>query len=219
MIITLKRGNRLPLAPGKSDPDVLSQYFKELSAGYYEVVKDVIVDADKIQKERGWAIRKGAASLDEIISTKKKPAVKKQKRKGKKLKKYKNGEQRILWVSRHNMQMSAYLALVDDIFKDSDVHIFPCQPRVNEAVQIVNLADQYECTTICAILPDEIFHELVSQCSDRIRILRPILTAHDTGRSYCPKGTLTVKQQKEYHFHGWRDMETGQILGKSLAGK
>lgn len=83
-----------------------------------------------------------------------------------------------------------------------------------EGRQILELAQKYNCTVICAILSDKIFDDLVS---DKVRIkdytiLRPELKVIETKQNYSPLKTLKIYTQKEYEFEYWEDMKTGMKI-------
>lgn len=122
-------------------------------------------------------------------------------------------ELRVLWVSRHNMALEGYITL-KKLYKDYNVCVYPCQPRVLEGRQILELAQKYNCTVVCAILSDRIFDDLVS---DKVRIkdytiLRPELKVIETKQNYSPLKTLKIYTQKEYEFEYWEDMKTGMKI-------
>ena len=117
---------------------------------------------------------------------------------------------KVLWVSRHNMITQAYLDL-QKLYPDYAICVYPCQPRVLEGKTIYELAEQYECNVICAILSDNIFNDLISNMNAyKYTILKPIITTDSTNRDVCPKHSMKKFKEKQYVFHNWYDVQTKQ---------
>lgn len=126
-------------------------------------------------------------------------------------------ELRVLWVSRYNMLIEAYMTL-KKLYKDYNVCIYPCQPRVLEARQIICLAEKYNVDIICSIMSDKIYTDLMSDATriKKYTILRPSLKSIETNRNFSPLKSLKICKEKIYQFEYWEDMKTGMKIKLKL---
>ncbi len=229
MIATISK-NQLILVDTMKSCDDIKDFFKmgrkvEDRYVWCAAVQDVIVKAEQSIKD-SIVIKSIFNNFKDMMASVQRKVRKKLKKGGKnKHKKDKTDddknkenvivvgkpELRVLWVSRHNMSTEGYIDLTK-MYPDYNVCVYPCQPRIIEARQIIELAKQYNCKVICAILSDDMFKDLVSRPETIMRdysIYKPILEVEDTGRNYSPKRSLAIRVQKEYNFIHWLDMRTG----------
>ncbi len=227
MIVTIKKGQNISVNEKDSNHAVLSEHFELLdkenkgSIREYVALKNLVMSADNM-RSKGWSIHNAAINVGELVKQQKEAGPRKEVNEaalykaGFEIKDLGDDEVRILWLSRHNMNTEAYLALQNDLFPGKRLQIIPCQPRIVDTVEVIRLAKRFGCDVICAVLKlDGInqYDELLQQLPARCQLYRPLLQSTATGAAFSPKSTLKIYQQKEYTFNGWMDMRTKKVYG------
>lgn len=227
MIVTIKTGQEILVNLKNTDPILLVEHFEIGISGdckgtrYYKALRNLILTADNMGR-KGWGIHHAAINMDKMIKDKQGIKPKKEEKnttiykEGFEIHDLADDEVRILWLSRHNMNTEAYLALQNDLFPGKRLQIIPCQPRIIDTIEVYRLAKRFGCDVICAVLKlDGInqYDELIQLVPASYQIYRPLLQSTATGATFSPKSTLKIYQQKEYTFNGWMDMRTKKVYG------
>ena len=234
MLTPLKEGRIIIADPKKSKLSALEgyakkQYESELGC-VYVMEKYAIANLDIRKVPKGDTIHNILIIHDVFSSLEKAqeaflPSSQKQKKAGKKKKEAPHfevvpledeEEVRVLWCSRHNMQLEGYLSLCDDVFPGKIVRVFPCQPRIVDVQQIIRIADRFGCKAIAAILSDDLYRDLVHSTTISRTVLKPHINMLETPSRYCPRGSKKAIVQRQYEFLNWEDLRTGYIYPRTL---
>lgn len=216
MLAKINQGQLVLLNIKKSFKD-FRKYFKENSTskkgyGYFISLKNMIIDGDYDKK--GGFIIKSIKFLTDMFKTVKKNIDNKTETNKKDIKiiTVEPLIKKILWVSRHNMLTKGYLDL-QKMYSKHVISVYPCQPRVLEGKTIYELAEKYNCDTICAILSDNIFIDLINDIrSIKYTILKPIISAKETNANISPLHSIKILKQKEWIFNNWYDVKNKENI-------
>lgn len=239
MVATIEQGQLITVNKRQSDAATLERYFepvkdKEDEEKRYYTAKQKLLIFVEDHGDHGWALLAAAPTLSELVKLQKDQKKRRGEKRGKKVnlrklaqKKAKQDarkpERRILWFSRHNMDTRAYFALEQEIYPDERLRIIPYQTRIVEGADVLRIAEQYACDTICAVLKvqDGInqYDEILAQASPKLDVFRPLFSQRETGRNFSPKGSMKVLYQDAYDFCGWMDMRTRKVYGTPVKGK
>lgn len=220
MLATISKGQFICINPKESvDLEGFFKLEKETSKGYsyFTATQKMIVKA--VQKRDFFIIDAIYDSLNNLVRVVKNKIKHKIRKKSKKKNDVVNKEDKapaivakpelkVLWVSRHNMQLDGYLTL-QKMYPDYAICIYPCQPRILDSRKIVNLAIKLDCKIICAILNDKLFQDFLTDedCKD-LRILRAETTLVDSNHNYSPSRSFNIYKEKECSFLSWKDMKS-----------
>lgn len=239
MVATIEQGQLITVNKRQSDAATLERYFesvkdKEDEEKRYYTAKQKLLIFVEDHGDHGWVLLAAAPTLSELVKLQKDQKKRRGEKRGKKVnlrklaqKKAKQDarkpERRILWFSRHNMDTRAYFALEQEIYPDERLRIIPYQTRIVEGADVLRIAEQYACDTICAVLKvqDGInqYDEILAQASPKLDVFRPLFSQRETGRNFSPKGSMKVLYQDAYDFCGWMDMRTRKVYGTPVKGK
>lgn len=239
MVATIEQGQLITVNKRQSDAATLERYFepvkdKEDEEKRYYTAKQKLLIFVEDHGDHGWVLLAAAPTLSELVKLQKDQKKRRGEKHGKKVnlrklaqKKAKQDarkpERRILWFSRHNMDTRAYFALEQEIYPDERLRIIPYQTRIVEGADVLRIAEQYACDTICAVLKvqDGInqYDEILAQASPKLDVFRPLFSQRETGRNFSPKGSMKVLYQDAYDFCGWMDMRTRKVYGTPVKGK
>lgn len=239
MVATIEQGQLITVNKRQSDAATLERYFepvkdKEDEEKCYYTAKQKLLIFVEDHGDHGWVLLAAAPTLSELVKLQKDQKKRRGEKRGKKVnlrklaqKKAKQDarkpERRILWFSRHNMDTRAYFALEQEIYPDERLRIIPYQTRIVEGADVLRIAEQYACDTICAVLKvqDGInqYDEILAQASPKLDVFRPLFSQRETGRNFSPKGSMKVLYQDAYDFCGWMDMRTRKVYGTPVKGK
>lgn len=239
MVATIEQGQLITVNKRQSDAATLERYFepvkdKEDEEKRYYTAKQKLLIFVEDHGDHGWALLAAAPTLSELVKLQKDQKKRRGEKRGKKVnlrklaqKKAKQDarkpERRVLWFSRHNMDTRAYFALEQEIYPNERLRIIPYQTRIVEGADVLRIAEQYACDTICAVLKvqDGInqYDEILAQASPKLDVFRPLFSQRETGRNFSPKGSMKVLYQDAYDFCGWMDMRTRKVYGTPVKGK
>lgn len=239
MVATIEQDQLITVNKRQSDAATLERYFepvkdKEDEEKCYYTAKQKLLIFVEDHGDHGWVLLAAAPTLSELVKLQKDQKKRRGEKRGKKVnlrklaqKKAKQDarkpERRILWFSRHNMDTRAYFALEQEIYPDERLRIIPYQTRIVEGADVLRIAEQYACDTICAVLKvqDGInqYDEILAQASPKLDVFRPLFSQRETGRNFSPKGSMKVLYQDAYDFCGWMDMRTRKVYGTPVKGK
>lgn len=239
MVATIEQGQLITVNKRQSDAATLERYFepvkdKEDEEKCYYTAKQKLLIFVEDHGNHGWVLLAAAPTLSELVKLQKDQKKRRGEKRGKKVnlrklaqKKAKQDarkpERRILWFSRHNMDTRAYFALEQEIYPDERLRIIPYQTRIVEGADVLRIAEQYACDTICAVLKvqDGInqYDEILAQANPKLDVFRPLFSQRETGRNFSPKGSMKVLYQDAYDFCGWMDMRTRKVYGTPVKGK
>lgn len=239
MVATIEQGQLITVNKRQSDAATLERYFepvkdKEDEEKRYYTAKQKLLIFVEDHGDHGWVLLAAAPTLSELVKLQKDQKKRRGEKRGKKVnlrklaqKKAKQDarkpERRILWFSRHNMDTRAYFALEQEIYPNERLRIIPYQTRIVEGADVLRIAEQYACDTICAVLKvqDGInqYDEILAQASPKLDVFRPLFSQRETGRNFSPKGSMKVLYQDAYDFCGWMDMRTRKVYGTPVKGK
>lgn len=239
MVATIEQGQLITVNKRQSDAATLERYFepvkdKEDEEKRYYTAKQKLLIFVEDHGDHGWALLAAAPTLSELVKLQKNQKKRRGEKRGKKVnlrklaqKKAKQDarkpERRVLWFSRHNMDTRAYFALEQEIYPNERLRIIPYQTRIVEGADVLRIAEQYACDTICAVLKvqDGInqYDEILAQAGPKLDVFRPLFSQRETGRNFSPKGSMKVLYQDAYDFCGWMDMRTRKIYGTPVKGK
>lgn len=215
MLAKINQGQLVLLNIKKSFKD-FRKYFKENSTnkkgyGYFISLKNMIIDGD-YDKKGGFIIKSIRFLTDIFKSIKKEINNKTDKEIKTKIITINPLTKNVLWVSRHNMLTKAYLDL-QKMYPKHVINVYPCQPRVLEGKTIYELAEKYNCDTICAILSDNIFIDLINDIrSIKCTILKPIIYIKETNANISPLHSIKILKQKEWIFNNWYDVKSKENI-------
>lgn len=228
MVVTIEQDQLITVNKRQSDAATLERYFEPKEDGdrgetYIYKAKQKLLIFVEDHGNHGWALIAAAPTIGELVKLQKskekhgkkvnlrKLAQKKAKQDARK------PERRILWFSRHNMDTRAYFALEQEIYPNERLRIIPYQARIVEGADVLRVAEQYACDTICAVLKaqDGInqYDEILAQANPKLDVFRPLFSQRETGRNFSPKGSMKVLYQDAYDFRGWMDMRTRRVYG------
>ena len=228
MVATIEQDQLITVNKRQSDAATLERYFEPKEDGdrgetYIYKAKQKLLIFVEDHGNHGWALIAAAPTNGELVKLQKskekhgkkvnlrKLAQKKAKQDARK------PERRILWFSRHNMDTRAYFALEQEIYPNERLRIIPYQARIVEGADVLRVAEQYACDTICAVLKaqDGInqYDEILAQANPKLDVFRPLFSQRETGRNFSPKGSMKVLYQDAYDFRGWMDMRTRRVYG------
>lgn len=239
MVATIEQGQLITVNKRQSDAATLERYFepvkdKEDEEKRYYTAKQKLLIFVEDHGDHGWALLAAAPTLSELVKLQKDQKKRRGEKRGKKVnlrklaqKKAKQDarkpERRILWFSRHNMDTRAYFALEQEIYPNERLRIIPYQTRIVEGADVLRIAEQYACDTICAVLKiqDGInqYDEILAQAGPKLDVFRPLFSQRETGRNFSPRGSMKVLYQDAYDFCGWMDMRTRKVYGTPVKGK
>lgn len=239
MVATIEQGQLITVNKRQSDAATLERYFepvknKEDEEKRYYTAKQKLLIFVEDHGNHGWALLAAAPTLSELVKLQKDQKKRRGEKRGKKVnlrklaqKKAKQDarkpERRILWFSRHNMDTRAYFALEQEIYPNERLRIIPYQTRIVEGADVLRIAEQYACDTICAVLKiqDGInqYDEILAQAGPKLDVFRPLFSQRETGRNFSPRGSMKVLYQDAYDFCGWMDMRTRKVYGTPVKGK
>lgn len=239
MVATIEQDQLITVNKRQSDAATLERYFepvkdKEDEEKCYYTAKQKLLIFVEDHGDHGWVLLAAAPTLSELVKLQKDQKKRRGEKRGKKVnlrklaqKKAKQDarkpERRILWFSRHNMDTRAYFALEQEIYPDERLRIIPYQTRIVEGADVLRIAEQYACDTICAVLKvqDGVnqYDEILAQASPKLDVFRPLFSQRETGRNFSPKGSMKVLYQDAYDFCGWMDMRTRKVYGTPVKGK
>ena len=233
MVVTIEQDQLITVNKRQSDAATLERYFEPKEDGdrgetYIYKAKQKLLIFVEDHGNHGWALIAAAPTIGELVKLQKSKQKKSGEKHGKKVnlrklaqKKAKQDarkpERRILWFSRHNMDTRAYFALEQEIYPNERLRIIPYQARIVEGADVLRVAEQYACDTICAVLKaqDGInqYDEILAQANPKLDVFRPLFSQRETGRNFSPKGSMKVLYQDAYDFRGWMDMRTRRVYG------
>ena len=233
MVATIEQDQLITVNKRQSDAATLERYFEPKEDGdrgenYIYKAKQKLLIFVEDHGNHGWALIAAAPTIGELVKLQKSKQKKSGEKHGKKVnlrklaqKKAKQDarkpERRILWFSRHNMDTRAYFALEQEIYPNERLRIIPYQARIVEGADVLRVAEQYACDTICAVLKaqDGInqYDEILAQANPKLDVFRPLFSQRETGRNFSPKGSMKVLYQDAYDFRGWMDMRTRRVYG------
>lgn len=239
MVATIEQGQLITVNKRQSDAATLERYFepvkdKEDEEKRYYTAKQKLLIFVEDHGDHGWALLAAAPTLSELVKLQKDQKKRRGEKRGKKVnlrklaqKKAKQDarkpERRVLWFSRHNMDTRAYFALEQEIYPNERLRIIPYQTRIVEGADVLRIAEQYACDTICAVLKiqDGInqYDEILAQAGPKLDVFRPLFSQRETGRNFSPRGSMKVLYQDAYDFCGWMDMRTRKVYGTPVKGK
>lgn len=239
MVATIEQGQLITVNKRQSDAATLERYFepakdKEDEEKRYYTAKQKLLIFVEDHGDHGWVLLAAAPTLSELVKLQKDQKKRRGEKRGKKVNLRKlaqkkarqdarKPERRILWFSRHNMDTRAYFALEQEIYPDERLRIIPYQTRIVEGADVLRIAEQYACDTICAVLKvqDGInqYDEILAQANPKLDVFRPLFSQRETGRNFSPKGSMKVLYQDAYDFCGWMDMRTRKVYGTPVKGK